>query len=331
MTPTDLSGPIPSSDAWVDISRVDLSDFTYIFTFKPEIDNLTDSIKRINLTHHPLLQRKKGGFRLVTGYRRILALKQMGAKGLLAKIVKEEVSGLKLFLFNLYENLGTRWLNDVEKATVLEKLINQFGLPRSKVRDEFLPHLGLGKNEKVLDLYLDLAGMEEAVKEEVAGGRFSLEAVKLLAQIPKSERKKVFPWVKGLRLGKNKQKEFLILLGDLAKIKGSGPTAILEKDTKIKEIMAREDWPLPVKAQKIEEYFKGERYPLYRRAEEEYKKSIKELQLPLNLSLKPPQYFEGEEYEVRFTFRKKADFQSAVHYLNRLCEGKTLEELLSIP
>ncbi len=323
--------PIPSRSAWVSISQIDCSDLTYIFTLRPEIDGLVASIGRIGLTHQPLLQRKKNGFRLVTGYRRILALKKLGVRGFQTKIVEGGVTELRLFLFNLYENLGTRFLDEVEKSTVMEKLIDQFGLPGNKVRDEFLPLLGLGRSDKVLKLYLGLAKMEEKIKDEVASGKVSLEAVNLLAQIPESEREKIFHWIKRLRLSKNWQKEFLLLLGDLAKLKGLSPSEILEKNPKVEEIMAREDWPLPVKAKKIEEHLKGERYPIYRKAEEEYKKVVEELKLPPNLSLNPPPYFEGDIYELKIKFRDKADLKEAIGYLSHLCGGKALEKLLSIP
>lgn len=322
--------PIPSRNAWVSISQIDCSDLTYIFTFRPEIKALVASIGRIGLTNRPLLQEKEGGFRLVTGYKRILVLKRLGKEGFQAKIAEEKVDGLRLFLFNLYENLGTRSLDEEEKSTVVAKLINQFGLSRSRVRNEFLGLLGLGRNDKVLELYLSLAGMEEEIKEEVAQGKLSWEAVNFLAQFPKTERGKIFPWLKRLRLGKNKQKGFLNLLGDLAKLKALSLSDILESHI-VKEIMAREDWPLPVKAQKIEEYLKGERYPVYKKAEEEYRRVVKELKLPPNLSLSHPPYFEGEEYEVSFKFKDKADLQKTIDYLSHLCTGNALERLLSIP
>lgn len=330
MTLPNILEPIPSRNAWVSISQIDCSDLTYIFTFRPEIKALVASIGRIGLTNRPLLQEKEGGFRLVAGYKRVLALKRLGKEGFQAKIAEEKVDGLRLFLFNLYENLGTRCLDEVEKSTVAGKLINQFGLSRSRVRNEFLPLLGLGQSEKVLELYLSLAKMEEEIKEVVAKDRFSLEVVNLLAQFPKTEREKIFPWIKGLRLGKNKQKGFLILLGDLARLKGPFPSDILESP-KVREIMAREDWPLPVKARKIEEYLKGERYPVYRKVEEKYKKVVKELNLPPNLSLNPPPYFEGDEYEMRFKFRDKSDIEKAVGYLSQVCKAEALKKLLSIP
>jgi len=330
MTSPNSFHRIPSRDARVGISQIDLADLTYVFTFQPQIENLMVSIERIGLSYPPLIQKKGDGFRLVSGYKRVLALKRLGVKGFQAKMVKGNVPGLRLFFFNLYENLGTRCLSEVEKAIVVVKLIAQFGLSRSRVRDEILPLLELGKSDRVLDLYLDLAGMEEEIKEEMAGGRLSLEAVRLLAQIPKSEREKLLAWIKRLRLGKNRQKEFLNLLGDLAKLKGLSPSGILESP-RVREVMARKDWPLPVKAQKVEEYLRGERYPVYRRAEEKYKKVVKDLRLPPNLSLNPPPYFEGEEYEVRFKFRDKTSLESAVNYLSQLSKGKTLVRLLSIP
>lgn len=198
------------------------------------------------------------------------------------------------------------------------------------MRDEILPLLGLGRSDKVLDLYLALAGMEKEIKEEAVQDRLSLETVKMLAQMAKPERQKVFPWIKGLRLGKNRQKGFLILLGDLAKLKGLSPSAILE-DSRVEEIMIRKDWPPPVKAQMVEEYLKGERYPVYKKAKDEYKKAVKELKLPQNFSLNPPPYFEGEEYEIKFKFKDKTDLQQAISYLAHLCKGRALERLLSIP
>lgn len=330
MTFPNLVGPIPGKDAWVSISQIDFSDLTYVFTFKPEVGDLAASIGRIGLIHQPLLQEKGESFKVVSGYKRILALKKLDKEGFQAKIAKEEVNELKLFLFTLYENLGTRSLDEVERSTVVAKLINQFGLPHSKVRDEILPLLGLGRSDKVLDLYLALAGMEKEIKEEAVQDRLSLETVKMLAQMAKPERQKVFPWIKGLRLGKNRQKGFLILLWDLAKLKGLSPSAILE-DSRVEEIMIRKDWPPPVKAQMVEEYLKGERYPVYKKAKDEYKKAVKELKLPQNFSLNPPPYFEGEEYEIKFKFKDKTDLQQAISYLAHLCKGRALERLLSIP
>src|SRR5512136_310240 len=85
----------------------------YIMSYGFNLDGLRESIRKVGLINAPLVARnQQGSFDIVSGYRRILALKTLGeSEALCRDVTTVLISPLQRFLANFYENLATRKFN----------------------------------------------------------------------------------------------------------------------------------------------------------------------------------------------------------------------------
>ncbi len=282
--------------------------------------------------HPPILEQKSNNlFRIVSGLKRLLTLRHLKIDQLDALVYRSKYSQptLSLFLINLYENVGTRTLNTIEKATVLHKLINLFQLPENEVMEEFFPLLDLGANKSVLERYLKLVQLENNLKISIAKDFLSSEiSIELLGRSP-IERQTIFYLFQQLKLGKNRQKEFLKLLIEISQIDNRSIDQVL-LDNEVQNILLNIKITPPRKTEYIKEIFKKMRYPLFTNVEENFQKIKNELKLPTSIILRPPPFFEGDKYTLEFNFKNQAEFRKSIDLLKSIADQNKLIRLESL-
>ena len=106
---------------WTDLCEIADGLGPYTMSYGFNLDLLCESIRKVGLINPPLLARnQEGSFDVVSGYRRILALKALGKRKVFCLDVTVVLpSTLKRFLAAFYEKLATRKFNDTEKAFIL--------------------------------------------------------------------------------------------------------------------------------------------------------------------------------------------------------------------
>lgn len=116
----------PISEEEVPLSEIDLSDDRFRLSYGRPGEGLFRSLSIIGLQRPILLQAIGGGrFRLVSGRRRLLALKRLGYLTVRAGIVSETTPEADLFLFQFFDNLD-RGFNVVEQALAVKGLCRFF-------------------------------------------------------------------------------------------------------------------------------------------------------------------------------------------------------------
>ena len=116
----------------IPLQQIDLSDETFSVNFMPDLQNLQSSVQTVGLIQPLLLRKKKDGYQIVSGFRRIIILKELGIFEIPAMIFEEKGrNALELFILSLRENLTTRGFNTVEKAIALDKLVHSFRVESS--------------------------------------------------------------------------------------------------------------------------------------------------------------------------------------------------------
>jgi len=313
----------------VNIDQIDFNDRSYIFTFESPLFQLVASINKVGLIHPPILEQKENHtFRIVSGLKRILALRHLKKDLFDAQVyyAKSEKPDIDLFLLNLYENIGTRNLNSIEKAVVIHKLINLFYFSEEKVRIEILPLLDLGVNKVVLERYLKLVLLEDNIKISVAEDFISINIAIALLERQSFERQAIFNFFQKLRLGKNRQKEFLGLFQELSEITGQSYTQILE-NIEIQDVLSDNKITLPRKIDRIKEILRKIRYPIFTEVNEKFQTLKKQLNLPPNIMLRPPPFFEGEKYTIEFKFKNQSEYKKVVEILNSIADQNQFDNL----
>ncbi len=311
------------------IDQIDFNDRSYLFTFESPISQLVSSIKQIGLINAPILERKTNNtFRIVSGLKRILALRHLKIDQFHAQVYysKSPEPTLELFLLNFYENIGTRGLNAIEKSIIFHKLINLFHLSEEKAISEFFPLLNLGTNKSVLNRYLKLMDLEDNIKIAVVEDFISINLAVALLERSSLERKAIFELFQQLKSGKNRQKEVLRLLQELAKITGQSIDQII-KNSAIQDVLTDDKITFPRKTEHIIEILKKIRFPLYTKVAEKFQNLLKDLKLPPNVILRPAPFFEREKYTIELTFKDQSEFKKLAKILNSIADQNKLAKL----
>jgi len=314
----------------VPLEAIDLSDDTYRITAFPHLEALVSSMGRVGLLHSPLLEEVPDGskYRLVSGYKRALAACELGWENLPALVCRPgERSPRDLLLENLFENLGTRVLNPVEKGLAIRKLQEIGSYSEDDILQEFLPLLGLGVNWQVLRHYQRLPQLEPDIQRLVAEEALSVELALQLLDLPPSDQRQFGQLVTRLRLGRNRQREILGLLRDLSRLESRSFEALLKEKT-LSGILDDPTMAVPDKVLHLLQELRKRRYPRFSQVEAEFQSLQKSLRWPPNLQLHPPPFFEGENYRVEFRFRNVAEFTQSVEILQQTLQDPEVQTKL---
>lgn len=313
----------------VAINEVDFSDRLFRISTTPSKE-LVDSVRKVGLTSPPILQQQASGrYRIVAGFRRLEALELIGLRDFQALIAGLELSPIKLFEIAIYDNMSIRQLNPIEISNILNKLEYKFNLPDNDIVDRFLPMLGLGKNARVLAIYIPLAILEKPLQNAVATNQLSLQIASQMALATPDERSHFFELVQKLHLGKNKQKEFWHLIHDICLIEKSSISQIVTKPQVQKLLIDSKKTPSQ-RADELKHFLYQFRYPRFTYTETRYQEIIGEMRLPPHIQFRPAPFFEGDRFTVQFSFKTNLEYHQIIDFLKELGQNGLPEKLVSL-
>lgn len=316
----------------VNICLIDIDDRSYIFTFEAPLSQLIFSIKKVGVIHPPILEQlSEQRYRIVSGLKRILAAQHLKIDELHAYVYQSHRTepSLELFLLNFYENLGTRMLNEIEKALVLWKLIHVFGVSEREVITNFMPLIGLGPNEIVLQRYLKLVQLEDYLRSAIVEDFISLETAISLLDLSAQDRLAIFNLFQDTKAGKNNQKELLQLIQQLSVIKNQSIEQLFES-LAVEPILLSTRLTPSQKLEKIKQTLKQSRYPKYAEIAEQFQSLKKKLKLPSNIILRASPFFEDSEYSIELKFKNQRELSRSINILAALLEENKFIELETI-
>ncbi|HEJ83568.1 MAG TPA: hypothetical protein ENO25_03275, partial [Desulfobacteraceae bacterium] len=210
------------------LKNIDDAPGPYCMSFGVDLEPLARSIREIGLINPPILKREREGLTVVTGYRRIMALKELKAETAACRIIsgRDNLPPLECLLLNLHDNLATRQLNDVEKGMVLSRL--DAWVPTKELVERYMPLLGLRSREEDLHFLIEMEReFDTPVKTFISEGRLSWQAVKMLSRIDAPSRSVILKWISKLRLNINQQSQFIDYIIDLSFIENENIPNIL--------------------------------------------------------------------------------------------------------
>ena len=312
----------------IPLQQIDLSDETFSVNFMPDLQNLRASIDEVGLIQPALLRKKQDGYQIVSGFRRISILKDLGRPDSLARIIDEkELEDLQLFSSSLHENLTTRGFNAVEMAIALEKLIQQFRVDPGVIVKKYLPLFNLESDEKILNTYLSLARMEEEIKGYVLREEVSRTNIRKLAIYSSEDRLALFALFSPLKLGENRLREMLTLLDEISKRDRLTVREIVDRP-EIQAILSHKELTASQRTERMKKILMDLRYPRMAVLEETFERKKRNLGLPSRVSLSHSPFFEGKELKIEFQFETVEQFQSIVSSLSSLVGKRELKELI---
>lgn len=277
-----------------------------------------------------------GRFRIIIGFRRFEVARELGLQEIPC-IVRKEGSQLTLFVQALKDNLVTRPLHLLEKAHLLLKLRDEFGLSDQVLMDDFMPLCDIRADRFHLQQYLSLARLPEPLKRAVLDPLEPDIALKLLSW--KSDEQKFFQALASkFRLGKNKQKRLFVVLDelrDLTAVTSSGPgirvsAPILWQQSGAAAIEEDQRLSLSDRFAKAFEVLYRERFPRLSSYEQEYERLKSALKLPPRIQFHAPRYFEGERIHVSFAFQSSDELFETAKKLEEIAQSDEVKKILEL-
>jgi len=312
----------------IPLREIDLSDDTFSVNYLPDLQRLRPSIEQIGLIQPVLLRKKEDHHQIVCGFRRISLMKELGKLEIESKVVEEkEMDEFQLFSLSLHENQTTRGFNTVEKAIALDKLIHRFQIDPAVVIKTFLPFFSLEPNEKILNTYLSLAQMEDEIKTYVLREEVSRSNIRRLSTLTSDNRRAILSLISSLKLGENRLKEVLTFLEEISRRNRCEGKDIVQRP-EIQAILSQKELTPSQKTERIKKVLTDLRYPKLNQLEKTFEKKRKELNLPSNVSLHHPPFFEGKRLKIEFQFETKEEYRFIVESLSSLPDKKEFEEII---
>jgi ParB-like chromosome segregation protein Spo0J len=303
--------------AFMDLDDLDKEPGPYCMSFGFDLGVLMESIDRFGLLAPPCVAKGvQGRAEIVTGYRRVLALKALGRRRVPVRDLSQAgVSSLDCLLLNLSDNLSTREFNDVEKGMALRRL--RALVRTAEVLARHMPLLGLPRNKMLLETYTRIEDLPQDIKASFAKRELSLQTIKHLQEMDRDSRTAVFEWVSSMKLNINQQRQFIENIVDLF-LKNERTICSLLTERDLQAIKHDENLNSPQKAKRLLEHLRARRLPRVSQAEKDFQRTINELGLPRGVSIFHPPYFEGNSYRLEVLFETGPMLRKKITLLSQL-------------
>ena len=312
----------------IPISHIDLTDETFSVNFIPDLQKLRSSIEEMGLIQPVLLRKKPDGYQILSGFRRVSIVQELGGSDILSVVLDEgEKDDLRLFSISLHDNLATRGFNPIEIAIALDKLVDRFGIDPAVVIKKYLPLFSLEKNEKILNTYLSLARMEDEVKRYVLKEEVSRSNIRILAHLTSGERIALVPLISPLKLSENRLREMLTLFEEISR-RDRLTVRDIARRPEIENILSQKEFTPSQKAEHMKKVLMDLRYPRMRQMEEDFEKKRKGLNLPSGVSLRHQPFFEGKGLRIEFQIETVEEYRSILSFLSLLPDKKEFQEMI---
>ena len=309
----------------IPLNQIDLTDDTFSTNFMPDLRALRSSITELGLLEPVLLREKPEGYQIVSGFRRLSVLQELGVEEAESRIM--DASDVKLFSTTLHENLTTRGLNTVETAIALHKLVHQLKIESHLVIRDYLPLFGLETNVKILSTYLSLAAMEEELKKYVLEEEVSRSNIRKLASLSPEDRLELIPFFSSMKLGESRLREILTLLEEISQRDQTSMGEVV-RNPEIQEIIDHPELTLSQKTERVKRVLMALRYPRMNQLEESFDKKRRQLHLPPGIALYHRPYFESKGIKIELRFMTLEEYRSLLSALSLLPEKVEFRELL---
>lgn len=314
----------------IKLSAIDFDDLTFRLHQSIDVSSLIQSIRAVGMINPPHLQEKGDGFRIVAGFKRLEALKALKIKECDALVFDSRESELEIFLLAVRERLSNDRLDPIELSVFIQKLQDFFGVDKEKIIKTYLPLAGYGRNPRVYELYSRLHELSKAWQKLVREEQTPIDLVNEMLDRTEEERDAFLNLFLILRLGKNRQREFVLLFSDVARILQQS-VGQLVSSAFVQEIINEEKLTPSQKADRLKQWLWRKRYPRYAEALEAFDALIKEQKLPDGLYIQPPPFFEGDRFSAAFQFSSEKEFQNYTAALNKLLGSGDVEKIINMP
>ena len=307
---------LESTPVKVALSEIDINPGPFSMSFNFSLEQLKASIEAFSVLNPPYLMKdSESHYTVVAGYRRLLAVRELGWSDIVCQVLPDGFPPFKALLLNLYDNLIQRKMNEIEKAMVLKRLTCFVEI--KEIIKRFMPILDIPANRQTLRLFLGLEELEEPIRLSIAVERLSLRVAGLMMSLGTEDRLKINELFTALKWSFNQQWEAFHWIIEIASREGRSIEEVIN-DREVTEILHSSRMSNPQKLKAIVKVLKRRRFPSLMKAETEFIKGISALPLPERVKIIPPRSFEGNNYTLEIVFSKGKELRDRLEKLSRL-------------
>jgi hypothetical protein len=244
------------------ILRGSPDDDLYVFTFRPDLNELQASVERSGMLVAPVLKEMQAGaYRIVCGSRRIKVIRQLGWESVDAFVVSDrEWSDAECLSKSILENRWHRGFNEVEKALLFTRLKDRFPHLLSDLADTLGKDLRVPQEAKALEAYRFILGLTDPILEGLSRGELSLGQALLLRRFPEDAHGMFFRVMTECGLTFQEARKAAGWILEAARREGKRTLEIIEEETAGSGL--NEATNPRGKAQRLLSALRGRRYPL---------------------------------------------------------------------
>ncbi len=286
---------------------------------------LLKSIKHSGLLNPPVIIKREGAGLILSGWRRIAAARALEIISIPVYIFQPP-DDQTAFEMPVYENEALRGFTPVEKAGVIAKFIH-FGADKPSVLKKYLTLLSLPPSLQIVDDCLAIHSFEDTVKKTVFLDNTAFPVLQKLTCFSTEERTRLMSVLKGL--SKNSQIEVLDNIMDIMGRERARLDNIFES-LKISRILGSKNLSQPQKSEKIRQLIRHSRYPELSKRRLRFKKAVKALNTPENITLLTPKNFEQEGFQLSIRCRNREEYEKSIKQMGRIREEKELNTVFEI-
>ncbi len=312
----------------LNINGINQKDETYNLEQLINVKELESNICKTGFVAPVLVEITQSGFRLLYGFARVKAMLAIGETIIPAIVLEQQLSFQQAFALALQDRMDRGPVNPVEVSVIIQRL-ESGGVDKNEIVKHFLPEMGYGRNPKVYELHKDLYMLEESWQQMLIDDQLSLDMAAEIVSVEPDIRNAFLGFIKELRIGKNRQKEFWALVQDIARMENVAISDFLQ-EAEIQNIVTDELLAPAQKSDRIKQLFWQKRYPQYSETESRFKEILKTVKLPPELLIQHPPFFDGDRYTILLNVSSAEEFQQHLERLQELNDKDIIRKLIEL-
>ena len=310
----------------IPLAHINAADTTYRITTAKRGDNLINSIAAIGLMSPPIVYPDTTGYRIIAGFRRIEACRDLGWTHIKVRLLSVECDEMTLVMWAIADNSLQRPLNLLESSRSLSLLSKVTVDARHLSKCAAI--LSLPANPEMITKLISLITMATTIQRGVKSGDLTLAMALELDQIAPPTGEALALMFIDLRLGLNRQRELKSLLFEIAKREDRSIDELLV-EKKVKQIIDNEGLNNPQKSKQLLDLLHKRRYPAISEKSARFDGLVKTLRLGSGVKLTPPVNFEGTSYTLSIAFDGKDQLEQRAKCLEVLKRSDKLKKFMA--
>ena len=309
----------------VSLADIRSADGTFRITTRSGIADLVGSIAQIGLLHPPVLIRNFSEYKIVCGFRRIAACRQLGWSRITGALLEEPADRFQLAQLAIADNAWQRPLNLVEASRALNLLAEV--CPDQTQFGKAVRVLGLPDNPAVAAKVKKICRLPRGIQEAALADTIGMSMALALGELDPPDGEALLGLFNELKVGLNRQRELLFLLEEIAHREDRSVQQLIAEKP-LQEVLKNARLDRAVKRQKIRSYLQQRRYPLISKATAHFAGQVKQLKLGDDIDLIPPRNFEDKDFTMTLRFKNREELGNLKKKIEEIMVHPAFAEIL---